>query len=83
MENEKQQPQPQMASFLQLTEEGKNALIHVLDIARKHGTIQEASVALNFIGNIEQNAASIKKQLEEVKTEEPSKEVESDKKATG
>lgn len=73
---DKAQSKPQMASFIQLTKEAKNALIHVLDISRKYGSRQEASLALNFITIIEENAANITKQFAVVKKVEKSSKVE-------
>ena len=55
-------------SFLQLTEHGAEALISVLEVARRHGDRTEAAQALQFMAIVDQNAELIKKQIEEAET---------------
>ncbi len=65
-----EQTEQKLASSIQLTDEGMIRLIHILDVARRFGTRNEALTALQFIGVIETNAINLNNQIEAVDTEQ-------------
>ena len=71
-----EQTEQKAASFIQLTDQGMNRLIQVLDVARRAGTRQEAMLALQFVSIIETNATQLKQPIKEVKNDEGTAEKE-------
>lgn len=58
MENQKNEEQKVIAQ-LNLTENGAKAIMHLLDIARRQGNRQDATLALNFMNVVEKNIQAV------------------------
>ncbi len=83
---EKTQEPPKLDSFLQLTKEGTDQIIELLDFVRQCGNIKQAKTSINLIDSLEENRKQIAEQVEKLqiaKDEKPeeAEEVEEQKEA--